>query len=79
MTGLGVKAPYDEDNEVLARQMHGGVELMGLHRSLLLGTEQGLVPTCKAPCPVEEGGWLWGLIGLGGIWPSPHKSHVSSP
>lgn len=60
VTGLGVKAPYDEDNEVLARQMHGGVELMGLDRSLLLGTGQGLVPTWRAPCPVEEEGGFWG-------------------
>lgn len=30
VTGLGVRAPYDEDREVLARQMHGGAELMGL-------------------------------------------------
>lgn len=45
---------------------------------LVLGTEQGLVPTCMAPCPVEEERWLRGLIGLGGIWLSPQRSPVSS-
>lgn len=48
VTGLGVKAPYDEVNEVLSRQMHGGVELMGLAGQRVHPSR--ILPWSTGPC-----------------------------